>query len=357
MDQRLMKIMGSLFLIIPFALRAFFVESMSSYDPFDSYCKYGFYVDGFYWTAKEENLPSVQEEITTTVAETGSPSQFISVSAENNKGFKSKWTPGFRIGLDYEDGFSELVLDLEWTHFHNHTSRNFSGGFNIFEGTTHAADQFLPLVIGTGAGGAGGFNNVRSKWRLNFDSVVLSLGKKWCLCNGFIVKPYAGIKYDHIKQKLRYDLELTTTGLTPSTSTDLAKGSTLFQGGGLVLGIENRYSWCWGIDFFGNFSAGVVYGYMHSKQSENGLITSRIDIISDTVNRRANDHLGRVNLDAILGVEWKYCFDCMELGLKAAYEYHEYFNQNFFPLTIGQTLGYRGDLIMQGFTIGVDLNY
>ena len=310
--------------------------------------------EALYWTAKEENLIFASENTTQN------DSSIIPEVERNDavgKNFKSKWTPGFRIGLGYNSPGYCLDSKLRWTHFTNHASDSVVGSLSgTFPGPTETV-----LYVPSYAFPQPEFDQLRGNWHLQFDTIEFAMGVPLEFENG-LIHPYLGMKFDRIEQKLHYRANRTKNFFVGDLlNTTSVRATTQYQGGGILAGADAEAFLGCGFGLYSALSAGLTYGCMSSHIAQATQLISPLDgSVQDEISNsgKYSDQVGRVNVDFAIGLDWKHSFECVSFAIRIGYEYHQYFNQNFFAF--GKNAGLastRGDLVMQGAIFGGDLSF
>lgn len=258
--------------------------------------------------------------------------------------FKSK--PGVRVNLGYQLPGDNWTTNLTWTHLVSHRSGSASSpnvdDKYLVPGTGFPLDSDLPS------------NTVRSTARLSFNDYTLTLGREFGLSECFSMRPYVGLKYLQIKQNLSGKAESKAELLAGSLN---AKDRTRYFAFGLQGGFDAQWQLGYGYALYSNFGGGIVYGKAHTQLKFEEIVSEDGETLNATIKEYNTQRVARPNLDFALGLSWNYCFwECYIVSLKAGWEYHHYFNQNFFYDASSATKRH-GDLSLHGFVFGADVSF
>lgn len=322
--------------------------------------RFSLHAEGFYWSVAEDNLPFANEHI---VKDNNGVVPNIDKTTNHEKHFNFNWTPGFRVGIGYDIPSSCWNADLQWTHFCGHASGHEHGSITS-PVTDNQRYDLYELVLGPNELNAPLCDKVHGNWHIQFDSVEFVFDRPCHLTEYCCISPFIGIKYDQIEQSFKTKGHRTAP--LDTVAAQLAKvsirGCSEYQGVGVVLGTEGKMNFECGIGVFSEVAAGLTYGCARAHADQKVLLYSGIPTPSTSyVRTKANDYVGRVNVDFAIGLDWDYAFricqKCMCLTFFAAYEYHQYFNQNLFSALPTRGVSSGGDLIMQGINFGADLSF
>lgn len=301
-------------------------------------------VDYLNWKANVDNT-AFAYRINRTATEID-PNNVTIVGKQKPEEFHFKNKPGIRVNLGYQLPGDNWTTNLTWTHLVSHRSGSASApnalDNTVLPGTGFSSESFLPC------------NKVRSTSRLSFNDYTLSLGREYGLSECFSMRPYVGLKYLQIKQNLRGRAESTTGQLTGSIN---AKDQTRYFAFGLQGGFDAQWQLGYGYALYSNFGGGIVYGKAHTQLKSERIVTEAAATSTANVKEYNTQRVARPNLDFALGLSWNYCFwECYLVSLKAGWEYHHYFNQNFFYDASSATKRH-GDLSLHGFVFGADVSF
>lgn len=332
-------------------------------DPFDdswfSADRFSGRVEGLFWRASEDNLGfgikgkfdessefDQETETTTPLDRTNNVKQHP----------EFKWKPGIRVGLGYVLPCLDWKLDLTWTHLTSGCSQSATAA-NLGVPTLIAPGQVITTLQSTFLPvGNRNVNSIDAKWHLGFNNYELNLSRKICVSNCFSFSPYIGLKYLEIKQTYNLDYVINTDPNFPSILPGTIKQQikTRYEGFGFQGGINADWNLGCGFGLYSNASGGVVYGSAHSHDFVREEITGTTNTIT---NFKDISHFARPNLDFVLGIKWqRYCSDWFLITLNVGWEYHYYFDQNFFRQATSNDPT-RGSLALHGVTFGAGLEF
>lgn len=297
------------------------------------------YGEFLYWNAVQDNMPLAEQSFNQTIG-----SRINRTDSERR--FHSDWSPGFRIGTVYSVPCSCIDVGLEWTHYHGRATAHAE---SIVASTGESNVLSVPFAGAVNAS----FNDVSGHWHLHYDNAQLIFGTILCEYSCFNVHPFVGLKYDRIEQNMRIDAEQLIG--TPTASK--IKNKTEYNAGGFVAGIDLHWALGCNLGLYGRAAAGLAYGYVSIKADDISLSGQAIR----TYLLQDGDHVGRADVDFAVGVDYKYQLqlgcNCTELALFLGYEYHQYFNQNFFGHFASPGLSFGGDLVLQGLVAGAGVHF
>lgn len=307
-------------------------------------------VDYLNWKANVDNSAFAYRTNQTVTPINENETSLVAKRKTEEFHFKSK--PGVRVNLGYQLPCDNWTTNLTWTHLISHK-----------EGSAKAPNTGLPLVANFVTPATGfpldsdlASNSIHSNARLSFNDYTLTLGREFGLSECFSMRPYAGLKYLQIKQKLH--------GKAVSTTNEAMNGfihsndHTRYFGLGIQAGFDAQWQLGCGYAIYSNFGGGIVYGRAHTNMKT---VSQLKDVNGQSANKSVKEHctqrVARPNLDFALGLSWNYCFwECYIVSLKAGWEYHHYFNQNFFYDASSATKRH-GDLSLHGFVFGADVRF
>jgi hypothetical protein len=245
----------------------------------------------------------------------------VTTLKESNKKPNYKWRAGFRLGAEFmfERNFN---LETDWTHFNgyaNHENQEDKNGH----------------------------------WKLDYDTIDLTIAHNFYPCHRFFVKPFIGLRGAIIHQKLESNLVTTKTDIEQVVTTITTKldDKEKFWGVGPELGIEADWYLGWDLSVYAMFDAVPYYGNVHSKNDD-------VDTILSTKNIndiKGNSCFNSIGTDGAIGIRWdKYlCYkNCdVHILLKLGLEQHRIYEFS--------NLGADGSLSLDGgvFEAGVGFRF
>jgi hypothetical protein len=287
-----------------------------------------------------------------------------------NEDFDFRYRPGFRLCAAYLFPCNCWDVGFQWTHFFNSASKSPRSRGSMMptsypqKSTEYSEEQLRPTFLPAAFTENQHVNRLDAHWRVRFNNFEISFGRYVCVGCGFGFHPYIAVKVLDIEQRLSLNSHREENVMSPMADHGHRgqKIKTEFQGVGFQGGFGA--DWCLGCGFslYTNVSGGIVYGRAHVRDKfgshmdyPNG--TEQPGYLEHDISFRHSTHVSRPNLDLGIGVRWQTCLcNCYYLGLKAGWEYHHYFDQNFFRFVHNDSPG-RGDLAFHGFTFGADVSF
>lgn len=287
----------------------------SCYSPCPTFCGNGFIgAELLYWRPSQDGLSRcIPTDVSDTVLSDG---RIISTFQGKGRDPRFEWNPGFRIGAGYEYPCSDWEIGATWTHYNSKARQNLS-------------------------------NSNRLRWNINLDVVDLQMAYQSDFNSCFSLRPYLGLRFARIHQKLR-------VGETPSSTTFALAGETLFgadnkhtfSGVGPLFGLGADLQMNCGFSLFVNGAISWLYGSNHVRATNS---TSTEDVI-DYSNIRNKSYSTLMAADASFGVRWHTCFcNDKQLYFQLGFEHHRYFDYSRF--------GKCGDLSFNGLNLGMGVGF
>lgn len=320
--------------------------SYESCDDWLSLNRFALGADFLWWKATEDNLAFAYK----TQSVSSDTADFFHGRSQS---LHSKFKPGVRVYLDYTLPCNSWDAGFTWTHLVNNSSDTATSA-----GTTE--DGLLP---GLGLSGALGHTITRAKarWHMSFNDYVWDLGQRIDVTSCFAVRPYFGLKYLQIRQSFR-NKAVGTLGIEAAQEGGCI--STRYQAFGFQGGIGAEWGVGCGFSIYSDLGGGIVYGRAHTAQG----ILSTTETKTTLSRYKDSQRVARPNVDFAIGLAWTApIWNCYLVNIRAGWEYHHYFNQNFFRdgvygngAFVGQTNGGSkryGDLSMHGLTVGANIQF
>lgn len=324
-------------------------------------CPRDFYahIDGLYMQAKEDGLEFVIKD------SNGSGSGAISqgrVQGFSDDHSDFDYNPGMRFGIGFYMDHDAWQLDFNWTWLnitnYKHGNQSTSGG------------TLIPLTA-TGEGTPAGAFGTRSSavWKTSYNTLDASLCKPFHVSRYLVMAPFFGLRAGWIDQHFSVDL-----GGSSSTSRTITHADNDFWGVGSRAGLNTDWilgkGWC----LFGNVAFSMLFGSFEIDQ--NMTYPSAISSVGDGFDITNDFYQNVPNMEIILGIGWGKHFDKdkYHIGLRAAYEFHEWWDQlnirKFMSGSSGQLSGgtygatgayandaiSRGNLTLNGFSLKLMLD-
>jgi hypothetical protein len=230
-----------------------------------------------------------------------------------------EWDSGYRVGIGYSfGGCDNYDIQLYWTHINGRAHHRRSGD--------------------------------RGHWKLEYDVVDLTFGQRYQMCK-FMVRPFVGVRFARIHQKLRSDLETTVTeGTLTSTLFEEIRQREHFDAVAPEVGVNTLWNFCGCWSVYGDFAFAPYYGHVHARSER----TSTLPVAVTVRNLRAKRCFNSVATDSAFGIKWDTVFSgcgCsnMTFGLKLGIEAHRIYDFS--------DLGSDGTLTMVGGTVSAVLGF
>ncbi|HEV8052956.1 MAG TPA: Lpg1974 family pore-forming outer membrane protein, partial [Parachlamydiaceae bacterium] len=258
----------------------------------DEPCGRGFLsADFLYWRAFQDGLDTcIPTDVSDTIRADG---RIISTFRGEGRDPKFKWNPGFRIGAGYGFACSNWDIGALWTHFNSKAHSSLC-------------------------------NENSLKWNIDLDVVDLLVAYRCDFNSCFTFRPYAGIRFARIDQKLRL-------GGFPDSTTFALTGESLlatdnkhkFIGVGPLFGLEADLKIACGFSLYASGAISWLYGHNDVRLTNSSATVNVIDFCE--IRNKTNSTLTAA--DASLGLRWQttFCND-NQLFLQLGYEHHRYFD-------------------------------
>lgn len=273
-----------------------------------------FYGEALYWRPELCGLEGAfgDTTIATTVDENAN---IVTTVIESDKMPHSKWDTGFRIGA--EATMDSFNVELDWTKF--------NGKANF-----HDVDQF-------------------GDWKIKYDVIDLTFGYPVNLAKSFKFKPFIGVRFLEIHQKLTSHLEtLFTSSIGNNTVFTDMDDKEDFRGVGPELGVDVNWNLGCNFSVYGSFAVATYYGEVKARNFDVDTFTQTISV-SDGKRKRCFNNIAT---DAALGIRWDMytncCGCCVGFMLKLGVEQHRIYD--FSQLGSDGTLSLDGGVFGAGIT-------
>lgn len=247
------------------------------------------------------------------------------------------WDLGFRVGVGNLFTCDCWDVRLYWTWFQSHASETIPTGEIIL---TQFFGGFLNDDVSESA-------KIRLDLKYNmFDG---QLGREFCICGCFFLRPYMGIRGGWIDQCIRSEWQnFTVDPVTQFSSTENLTNN--FWGIGPLAGIGSQWELGCYFFLFGDFETALLWGTWSNKdvyKNSNSI----------TINTNMKDsHLGSLTMHAFAGLGWERNFGCWShFTARLGYEWQIWFSQ--FRISTFQQLRVHGDLTLQGGTLNLSLAF
>ncbi|MEX0961424.1 MAG: Lpg1974 family pore-forming outer membrane protein [Simkaniaceae bacterium] len=309
-------------------------------------CPWGVHLNGdfIYWTARQEGLGYVYSQ-------TRNPFNNIEIDTKGSvKHNDFNFDPGFRIGFgfDIRQDDWDVSLTYTWLHTGSQTDQIRSRDLDhsetaplfLFQNTTPSS---LALEASTA-------------WALKFNVIDLYMGRNFFLSETLSVKPFFGLKASIQHQDLKQHL----SAVIPIIQEFSFESDEDFRYFGL--GIRSGFDSAWELgkqfSLVCSGSLSALYGdYEISRKDRSTDL--QIPSPQEEVDLYTNNHFHKINgvFELFLGVRWEKHFGEKHYYFKTDFGFEQqiWMNQNQFLFLYEE--GSHGDLILQGFTMKIRLDF
>ncbi len=297
-----------------------------------------FHIDGLAFQAKQDGMEFAIQDRDSGF---GSPQSPITYGKVIGFGFSDgcgdwDFNPGARVGLGFYLDHDAWNIDMDWTWVHVTNYKS-----------VHAdhSSLFIPLwLLGSSTGGLSGIfgTNVSAAWDACYNVFDLSVGKPYYVSRYFIVNPFFGARGASIHQHF----SVHYAGGSPIFETIHHGEKNEFRGIGARFGLNSDWVIGKGWWLFANVSASLIAGKFEIHQNLNmpGITGGDgFDVHSDYFQNTPN-------MEMAIGIAWSRGLDCnrYRIGLRAAYEFIEWWDQLNMRRFFSGNPGYANDVVARG---------
>lgn len=297
-----------------------------------------FHVDGLAFQAKQDGMDFVIQDTTT-------PSATNPITHGRLEGFAGDdhdwdWQPGMRVGLGFYLDHDAWNLDFNWTWLnitsYEHANATTSGGV------------VLPLwIFGGDTPNAQIGGRSSAVWDASYNTFDIRLGKPYYVSRYLVFNPHFGARGAWIDQ--HFSVDYGGNNLDAGGTRVIHHGDNDFWGFGARCGIDTDWMLGKGWKLFANVATSILFGKFEIDQNMS-LPGQNVD----GFDLRYDFYQNQPNFEIAIGLGWGYYFNKKRnhVGLKAAYEFHEWWDQlNLRRFYSGQP-GYANDVVSRGnFTL------
>lgn len=323
-------------------------------------CPRDFYihVDGLAFQAKQDGMDFAIEDATSSAGVPTAPLNAGKVVGFSNDNSDWDWNPGMRFGFGFFLDHDAWNIDFNWTWLNITDYKHASA--------STAGNLLVPLwMLGSSDDTAGCFGSTASAvWKAHYNTIDLSLGKPFYVSRYFVVNPSFGLRGGWIDQHFSVHY-----GSPVGSSGTVHHGDNHFWGVGLRMGVASEWvvgkGWC----LFANAFASTMASKFEIKQRMvlPTSVTTHSNAITSTNDGFDFDYdyyQNTPNTEMAVGVAWSKYFDRSKyrIGLKASYEFIEWWDQLNMRRFFSGAPGYandtvsRGNLTLNGFSLKVQLD-
>lgn len=261
---------------------------------------------------------------------------------------------GVRVGFGFYLHHDAWTLDFDWTWLNITNYQDF--------GTANSGiilPVWLPPIINEPDSS---WTSISAVWEAHYNTIDIRLGKPYHISRYVIVKPHFGLRGGWIDQHFSVHHHGT---YNEETNDAIHHGENDFWGIGARAGLESEWIVGKGWQLFGNVAGSMLFGKFEIDQNA---------VVGTSSSNQGYDveydsYQNVPNFEMQLGIAWNKYFNKNKyrIGVAAAYEFHEWFDQfnmkRFFGYT-DDTSSYqwqadtsaRGNLTLNGFSIKLQLD-
>lgn len=274
--------------------------------------------------------------------------------SDNKKDWKYDW--GMRIGAGFYLDPDAWNLDFNWTWLKlSDYKKSSAPGTGLFIPLWALGKDTVAEVMLS--------NNISAVWNGSYTTFDLSLGKPYFVSRYLILSPHFGGRGGWINQHFSVDY----SGFVAANSSPnryIHHANQDFWGVGIRAGLDSDWFLGKGFWLFGQTAASLLYGKFEIDQNLTTPVSVSVRIPGQGFNLDDDIYKNIPNFEIILGLGWSHSFDKRkyQVGLRAAYEFHYWWNQlnlrRFWtanPSYANDVIA-RGDLSLSGFSLSFQLD-
>jgi hypothetical protein len=311
-------------------------------------CPRDFYVhvDGLAFQAKQDGMEFAIQDGNGV----GGPLTHGRVEGFSNDHSDYDYNFGARFGMGFFLDHDNWNLDFNWTWLNitNYKHAN----------ATNSDGVILPMwLTGSSVGGAAYGTRSSAVWDASYNTIDARLAKPYHVSRYLIFNPHFGVRFASIDQHFSVDYG----GNATATDRSIAHGDNDFWGVGARAGIDTDWVVGKGWSLFGNIATSIIFGKFEIDQSL---------AVPDDVDEEGNIDLqydfyqNAPNMEIAIGIGWGRYFDKNKyhVALRAAYEFHEWWDQlnlrRFWHSSddYSNDVVSRGNLTLNGFSLKLQLD-
>lgn len=269
-----------------------------------------FHVDGLAMQAKQDGMEFILRDSTTITSTTSLTNGEVEGFTGRNHDWK--YQPGMRVGFGFYLDHDAWNLDFNWTWLNIAEYKKLSTGTS--------GGVLIPLWLFGASTPAGQIGPEASAvWNADYNTFDIKLAKPYHVSRYFVVSPHFGLRGAWIDQHFSVGYKGST-----STTQTTHHGDNDFWGVGARCGLNTDWILGKGWSLYGNLAASMLFGKFEIDQKLN-LPGSGVD----GYNVDYQYYQNTPNLEIVIGVGWGTFFNKKRnhVGLTAAYEFHEWFDQ------------------------------
>lgn len=254
------------------------------------------------------------------------------------------WDPGFRVGAGYNMVHDGWDTTFYYTWFYTYQRDTFR----------RETDSITSAFLGSRIALLGNYQSAKIGFKIRLDMFDWEVGRRFLVSKGLSLRPFVGLKGGWIKQTIHSIWEKAPDVFDFAlVSRDNLENK--FQGVGPKGGVHGK--WILGsvdrhqFSLFGDVAGALMWGHwiIKDRLSDNLRTTVSIKI--------KNRNFGALMFQSLMGLQWDVAFsDCQyHLSTKLGYEIQDWFNQ--YQVYDNPTGTHNNDLIFQGVTLDLRLDF
>jgi Legionella pneumophila major outer membrane protein precursor len=264
------------------------------------------------------------------------------------------WDLGARVNLGFYLNHDAWNFDLAWTYFHYTTDTS-----SVVKGSGRMLPFWLvPQAFPGAADGVLPEREASAQWEMHYNTFDISLGKPHHISRYVIFNPHFGLRAAWVDQcyLARYGGSFTNTEATTQLGAEM-EASNDFWSVGLRAGVQTEWLLGSGWTIFGNAAGSLLYTKFEIDQS----------VSQGNLGYGFDDDFKQniANMELLLGIGWGtlFCKQQYRFSLRAAYEFHQWWNVNHMRRLFSSTTWSandkvsRGDLTLNGVSIRVMFDF
>lgn len=316
-------------------------------------CPWGLYLTGefIFWTAREEGLGFSSSHWHNELSSFETPSKVGSIKHPD-----FDFDPGFRVGMGYIFEHDCWDLFAQYTWFHIGDKNDILGHRNILT-TENAGTWFIEDEVGEQNTYSSLVTDAETRWRLHFNAVDLELGRAFFVSRKLSFRPHFGLKGSW--QNQNYDaaylvLPLNILGQTRRKMEQELK----YWGVGLRSGLQADWALNEWFSFLGRVAVSALWsGFEVDRRDEARDLSFNNSPWLTTFYTENSFHNIATVIELFFGLSWAKAFGngCYFYRVDGGWEEQIWLGQNQFFRHFEE--GAHGDLVLQGFTFRIRLDF
>jgi hypothetical protein len=278
------------------------------------------------------------------------------------------YNPGVRVGMGFYMNHDAWTIDLDWTWLNITESQSYSTPSGVLiplwlpPYAQDATGTFSPI-----GGPDSTWKGISAIWNAHYNTLDAKLGKPYHISRSVIFKPHFGLRAGWIDQHFSVHHGGSFDNPHSSLNGVVAHGQNDFWGIGARAGLDSEWVVGKGWQLFGNIAGSMLFGKFDIEQ--NLSLNGSGDIHNYGFDLDYDYYQNVPNMELQLGIAWNKYFNKNKyrIGVAAAYEFHEWFDQfnmrKFFGYTYSSTQFQwqndsvsRGNLTLNGFSVKLQLD-